>query len=230
VDGVIREYNATFRRLLQYACPKQNMNIAVDRCRSAACCMIDFCACLPAAEIPGRKRRESVYGIVRHAFPIMAVLCLESVSAAPSVTDPSRDTGYNAANGRAAYTTNCLACHGANGEGRPGADPPLKGSGVVTKDDPTKHILVVLNGLQGAKAGGVLYTSSMPPFGSILSDVDIADIIDYERSSWGNHGKLVTAAQVAAQRGHPSKTRMSRSKAATKSRHAAQFRAIHHNC
>jgi mono/diheme cytochrome c family protein len=48
----------------------------------------------------------------------------------------------------------------------------------------------------------VLYASPMPPFGSILSDVDIADIIDYERSSWGNHGKLVTAVQVAAGRGH----------------------------
>jgi len=60
---------------------------------------------------------------------------------------------------------------------------------------------VVLNGRQGAKAGAVLYASPMPPF-SILNDVDIADIIDYERSSRGNHGKLVTAAQVAAERDH----------------------------
>jgi hypothetical protein len=79
--------------------------------------------------------------------------------------------------------------------------PPIKGSGVVNKDDATKHILVVLNGLFGAKAGGVLYTSPMPPFGSFLNDADIADIIDYQRSAWGNHGKLVTAAQVTAQRG-----------------------------
>jgi len=41
--------------------------------------------------------------------------------------------------------------------------------------------------LQGAKGGGVLHVSPMPLFGSILNDVDIADIIDYERSSWGNH-------------------------------------------
>ncbi len=44
----------------------------------------------------------------------------------------------------------------------------------------------------------------MPPFGSVLSDVDIADIIDYERGSWGNHGKLVTAAEVAAERANAS--------------------------
>jgi cytochrome c oxidase cbb3-type subunit 2 len=80
--------------------------------------------------------------------------------------------------------------------------PPIKGSGVVTKDDATKHIRVVLDGLQGGKAGGVLYTSPMPAFGSVLNDVEAADLIDYERSAWGNHGKLVVPAQVAAQRDH----------------------------
>jgi cytochrome c oxidase cbb3-type subunit 2 len=40
----------------------------------------------------------------------------------------------------------------------------------------------------------------MPPFAGVLSDAEIADIIDYERSSWGNHGKPVNAAQVAAER------------------------------
>ena len=50
--------------------------------------------------------------------------------------------------------------------------PPIKGSGVVTKDDATKHIRLVLNGLQGGKAGGVLYTSPMPAFGGVLNDVE----------------------------------------------------------
>jgi hypothetical protein len=31
VDGVIRKYHATLGRLLQYACPKEHMNIAVNR-------------------------------------------------------------------------------------------------------------------------------------------------------------------------------------------------------
>jgi hypothetical protein len=31
MDRVIRKHNATLRNPLQYACPKQNMNIAVDR-------------------------------------------------------------------------------------------------------------------------------------------------------------------------------------------------------
>jgi len=31
MDGVIRKYNSTLSSLLQYVCPKQNINIAVNR-------------------------------------------------------------------------------------------------------------------------------------------------------------------------------------------------------
>ena len=103
-------------------------------------------------------------------------------------TAAPNEAGYDSARGRRLYESNCSACHGSDGEGRPGTFPPLKGSGVV----------------QGARAGGVLYASPMPPFAGALDDADLRDIIDYERSSWGNHGKLVTAAQVAAER-HRSK-------------------------
>jgi len=108
--------------------------------------------------------------------------------------------GYDAAKGAALFTANCSACHQANGEGLPGAFPSLKNDAVVNKDDATKHIWVVLQGLHDAKVGGVVYGSAMPPFAGTLSDAEVADIIDYERSSWGNHGQPVDAAQVASQR------------------------------
>ena len=73
----------------------------------------------------------------------------------------------------------------------------------MNKDDAAKHIHIVLDGMQGARAGGVVYTSIMPPFAGTLGDAAIADIINYERTSWGNHGKPVTAAQVAAERALP---------------------------
>jgi cytochrome c oxidase cbb3-type subunit 2 len=121
-----------------------------------------------------------------------------SKTAPASVTSPAG--GYDAAKGAALFTANCSACHQANGEGLPGAFPSLKNDAVVNKDDATKHIQVVLQGLHDAKVGGVVYGSAMPPFGGTLSDAEVADIIDYERSSWGNHGQPVDAAQVASQR------------------------------
>lgn len=40
----------------------------------------------------------------------------------------------------------------------------------------------------------------MPAFGNTLSDSDIANIINYERASWGNHGRSVTIEQVTVER------------------------------
>ena len=105
-----------------------------------------------------------------------------------------------AAGGATLYTANCSACHQSSGEGLPGAFPALKGNDVVNDDDATMHIRAVLRGVHDTKVGGTLYGSAMPPFAAMLNDAQVADIIDYERSSWGNHGKPATAAQVAAER------------------------------
>ena len=109
-------------------------------------------------------------------------------------------TGKGVSKGQALYGTYCAACHQADGAGISGAFPPLKGSAVVNRDDATKHIDIVLAGLQGARVSGVTYTNPMPAFAATLSDTDVAAIIDYERGAWGNHGSLVAPAQVASER------------------------------
>ena len=102
--------------------------------------------------------------------------------------------------GQALYSTWCAACHQANGAGMAGVFPPLKGSAVVNRADATKHIDIVLAGLQGARVSGVTYTNPMPAFAATLSDADIAAIIDYERAAWGNNGSLIGPTQVASER------------------------------
>lgn len=130
-----------------------------------------------------------------------------AASAAPAAV-PSPTTqvpatsvvAYDAAKGKQLFTDKCAVCHQAGGTGLPGAFPPLKGNAVVNAADPRAHIRTVLHGAQGLTIDGVKYSSAMPEFGSTLSDADIAAIINYERSTWDNHGAPVTAAQVAAQR------------------------------
>jgi cytochrome c oxidase cbb3-type subunit II len=134
------------------------------------------------------------------ALPASEAPSGESPASASASANAAPAASNDAAKGAAVYTANCSACHQASGEGLPGAFPSLKGDAVVNKDDATKHIDVVLNGLHDARVSGVVYSSVMPPFSGTLSDAEIADLIDYERSSWGNHGKPITAAQVAAER------------------------------
>jgi cytochrome c oxidase cbb3-type subunit 2 len=130
----------------------------------------------------------------------LASLKQSPLAIAGTASAPVPVGGYDSAKGAALFTANCVACHQANGEGLPGAFPSLKGNDVVNDDDATMHVKVVLSGLHDTKVGGLAYASAMPPFAATLSDAEIADIVDYERSSWGNHGKPATAAQVATER------------------------------
>jgi cytochrome c oxidase cbb3-type subunit II len=151
---------------------------------------------------------EIMCGTTRYSFTVVALLLVAAVpipaGAQPPVENSTTALGTHGANvGRDLYLARCASCHQADGAGLPDTFPPLKGSGVVNKVDATKHIQVVLNGLQGARAGGVMYAAAMPPYAGTLSDAEIAAIINYERSSWGNHGAPVTALQVATERDRP---------------------------
>jgi len=98
------------------------------------------------------------------------------------------------------YSTNCTACHQAQGQGLGGAFPPLAGSDYFA-DDPLRIVDTVLNGLSGPiTVNGEEYNALMPAMG-YLSDEDVADIATFVLNSWGNGGGEVQAAQVAAMRG-----------------------------
>ncbi|HEX7386346.1 MAG TPA: cytochrome c [Castellaniella sp.] len=108
---------------------------------------------------------------------------------------------YSSALGQSLYENTCMACHGEAGTGVPGSFPPLQGNPVVLNPDPTQQIKTVLFGVNGhITVNGTEYNGFMPPMGSGLSDTDIANLINYERSSWGNNGKHITPEQVTALR------------------------------
>ncbi len=104
----------------------------------------------------------------------------------------------SAANGSTIFLSNCASCHGAHGEGVPGTFPALASNPTVA-GDPKTVIHIVKYGLTGKiEAGGKALNGMMPAWSPQLHDADIAAVLTYVRSSWGNHGAPVTAADVAA--------------------------------
>ncbi len=157
--------------------------------------------------VPGRKAQALVaYLMALKQAPLPTAQAAPAGLPQPATATPppaaaEKSAGaYDPAQGKQLFTEKCAVCHQAGGTGVPGAFPPLKGNAAVNDADPTAHIHTVLHGAQGLTIGGVKYSAAMPEFGSMLSDADIAAIINYERSTWGNHGHMVTVEQVAAER------------------------------
>ncbi len=105
-----------------------------------------------------------------------------------------------AAHGKAVFDNVCGICHGPDGMGKPGQAPPLAGSEWIGKDVPSlAHI--PLAGLTGrVQVKGQEWNLSMAPMGAALSDADLAAVLTYIRSSWGNQYSAVSADEVKAER------------------------------
>jgi mono/diheme cytochrome c family protein len=92
--------------------------------------------------------------------------------------------------GQALYGQYCAACHQANGQGLPGAFPPLAGHVgeiLAQKGGRAYLIQVVLFGLQGQiRVKGQAYNGAMPAWEAQLKDDQIAAILNYLASSFGN--------------------------------------------
>ncbi|HET6569332.1 MAG TPA: cytochrome c [Rhodothermales bacterium] len=101
------------------------------------------------------------------------------------------------ADGQKIFLTRCSSCHQANGQGVTGTFPPLAGNEFVSGDK-GGVIRVLLNGLMGeVDVKGVTYSGVMPPWGTALKDDEIAAVLTYVRSSFGNKGSAVTTEDVA---------------------------------
>ncbi|MFK7846465.1 MAG: cytochrome c [Rhodothermales bacterium] len=99
--------------------------------------------------------------------------------------------------GEEIYMTRCLSCHMAEGQGVPGVFPPLASSEYVAGDK-GRVIRMILNGLSGEiTVNGVTYNGMMPPWGGFLNDQQVAEVLTYVRSSFGNEADAVTEQEVA---------------------------------
>lgn len=93
--------------------------------------------------------------------------------------------------GEMLYNNTCAVCHQPGGEGLPGAFPSLLESPIVKNQDFFQHVNVVIKGYDANPEYG-----AMPPQGDLLTDEEIAAIINYEREHFGDNAPQVTAEEV----------------------------------
>ena len=110
---------------------------------------------------------------------ILIVSAFAAITASPALA---------AETGQSLYNDNCAACHQKSGLGIKGAFPALAGDKVV-QSPPATAAIVLLNGRGG-----------MPAFKSDLTDAQLAAVLTYIRTSWGNKAGAASVADIAAAR------------------------------
>ncbi|HSH29646.1 MAG TPA: cytochrome c [Thiohalobacter sp.] len=105
--------------------------------------------------------------------------------------------------GEALYLQHCAVCHQPDGKGVPGLFPPLAGNPRVTAEEPAQ-VQVYLGRVIFGYHGGLIvdkqvYSGTMPPIGYAgrINDSELLDLINYQRSAWGNDARPVTFEELA---------------------------------
>jgi mono/diheme cytochrome c family protein len=105
--------------------------------------------------------------------------------------------------GKKIYEAQCAVCHATEGQGKPPHFPPLANNQSIQMNSAVNPIRMVLNGgyAPGTSKNPMPY--GMPPFAQSLSDEEVAAVVTYIRTAWGNHGAPVSEHEVNALRSAP---------------------------
>ena len=101
------------------------------------------------------------------------------------------------------YASHCAQCHGEQGEGRRTADgkqlvyPALAGNRAVTLPSAANLVHVVLEGGFAPATAGNPRPFGMPPFATVLSDANVAQLLTHLRRSWGHRSEAVSTLEVS---------------------------------
>ncbi len=156
--------------------------------------------------------RYSTHHAPRALAAAMAIFVLGSASCggsgdtktevAQTAAAPAAAVGTPGGSDGASIFLRCAACHQPTGLGLPGTFPPLAGSEIA--NGPAEiPIRIVLKGLAGPiTVHGATFNGVMPAYGTgvELSDAEVATVLTWVRSQWGNTGSAVTPEQVAKER------------------------------
>lgn len=140
---------------------------------------------------PPAENRPSDLAAAAPATPVPPAPAAAAAQAAQPVP-PSPETQKLLDVGKTVFMQ-CAACHGPDGKTLiPGMAPNLAGSSIAT--GPTERpVAVVLNGIQPEGR----FQGVMVPWKAMLSDEQIAGVLTYVRSSFGNQAPPITVGMVA---------------------------------
>ncbi|WP_425930227.1 c-type cytochrome [Pseudomonas sp. NyZ201] len=161
----------------------------------------------------GRNQHAVVFGSMTEAFNNSTQFMTDEDLAAIArylkalPGDPQRDgppwqyqQAVADAPGAHTYATRCASCHGADGRGQNEWMPPLAGASSSMAAENASSINITLNGAQRVVAAGVPDAYRMPAFREQLSDREIAEVLSFVRTQWGNRGGAVEVKDVGALR------------------------------
>lgn len=97
------------------------------------------------------------------------------------------------------YVQFCVDCHRQDGSGVPQVFPPLAGNPAVAARDPATLLHIVLTGGRTAPTAAHPRVFAMPGFARLRDD-ELAEILSFVRTSWGNGGTPVSRADVKKMR------------------------------
>ncbi|HEY9067923.1 MAG TPA: cytochrome c [Burkholderiaceae bacterium] len=162
----------------------------------------------PQAAVSG-PMADVVSGSTQHLSDADLYAVTSYLQTLPTLDDDAAHAAAQAASavavpitaGAKLYERHCVACHGERGEGVPGAYPALAGNRAVLLATPANLVHIVLEGGFAPSTAGNPRPFGMPPFATELGDNDVAALLTYLRTSWGNHAAPVSALQVTQYRG-----------------------------
>ncbi|KOY01819.1 c-type cytochrome [Pseudomonas nunensis] len=174
----------------------------------------------------GRSDRSAVFGgmsdVVTHSMQYMTDADLTAIARylkSLPANDPNDQPhqydkqvaqalwkGDDSKPGASVYIDNCAACHRTDGHGYTRVFPALAGNPVLQSEDPTSLIHIVLEGGTLPATHTAPSTFTMPGFAWRLSDQEVADVVTFISTSWGNKGTTVKPGDVAKLRKDDMKT------------------------
>jgi mono/diheme cytochrome c family protein len=142
---------------------------------------------------------QDIRALVTFLRSIPAIDSMQSPAALAPAAPASHRRGAIGADpaGKKVFEGACVSCHGWTGESPISPLATLTGSRAVNDAGGTNVAQIVIGGTKRHTPAGAI---SMPAFGAIYSDDEIAAVVNYVTARFGSKASAMTASDVAALR------------------------------